>query len=87
MNAGITLKDLLSFGSIGATVIGCAFFFGSLTHRVETLEKSTVTAERIARMETNIDNMTRSASDLRASVDLLSRQIRRNRNGETTNEQ
>ena len=33
MNQGITLKDLLAFGSIGATIIAGAFFFGGLAAR------------------------------------------------------
>ena len=68
MNQGITLKDLLAFGSIGATIIAGAFFFGGLAARVETLEHSTVTAERIATLEAEVRTMRESTDDLKGSI-------------------
>lgn len=68
MNQGITLKDLLAFGSIGATIIAGAFFFGGLAARVQTLEHSTVTAERMATLEGEVRAMRASTDELKTSV-------------------
>lgn len=76
MNQGITLKDLLAFGSIGATIIAGAFFFGGLSARVVTLEQSTVTAERMATLEGELRAMRSSTDDLKSSVQELVRAVR-----------
>lgn len=76
MNQGITLKDLLAFGSIGATIIAGAFFFGGLAARVETLEHSTVTAERMATLESEVRAMRSSTDELKTSIKDLVRTVR-----------
>lgn len=68
MNQGITLKDLIAFGSIGATIIAGAFFFGGLAARVQSLEQSTVTAERMATLEGEVRAMRSSTDELKTSV-------------------
>lgn len=79
MNQGITLKDLIAFGSIGATIVAGAFFFGGLASRVDTLEHSTVTAERIATLEGEVRAMRASTDDLKQSINALVREVRKDR--------
>lgn len=79
MNAGITLKDLLSFGSIGATIVFGAMWLGALEESVKTLQRSTVTSERIAILETNMKNITESNVELKQSVNTLVLEIRKSR--------
>jgi len=79
MNQGITLKDLLAFGSIGATIIAGAFFFGGLAARVQALEQSTVTAERIATLEGEVRAMRASTDELRGSIKDLVRAVKNDR--------
>ena len=79
MNQGITLKDLLAFGSIGATIIAGAFFFGGLAARVQALEQSTVTAERIATLEGEVRSMRASTDELRGSIKDLVRAVKNDR--------
>jgi hypothetical protein len=79
MSQGITLKDLIAFGSIGATIIAGAFFFGGLAARVQALEHSTVTAERMATLEGEVRAMRQSTDDLKGSVKELVVAVRRDR--------
>jgi hypothetical protein len=79
MNQGITLKDLVAFGSIGATIIAGAFFFGGLAARVQVLEHSTVTAERIATLEAEVRTMRESTDDLKGSIKDLVRAVKAER--------
>lgn len=79
MNQGVTLKDLLAFGSIGATIIAGAFFFGGLAARVEQLEHSTVTAERIATLEAEVRTMRESTDELKGSIKDLVRAVKADR--------
>lgn len=79
MNQGITLKDLLAFGSIGATIIAGAFFFGGLAARVQALEDSTVTAERMATLEGEVRAMRASTDEMKTSVKDLVRAVRQER--------
>lgn len=79
MNQGITLKDLLAFGSIGATIIAGAFFFGGLAARVQALEQSTVTAERIATLEGEVRAMRASTDELKGSIKDLVRAVKNDR--------
>ena len=80
MNAGITLKDLLSFGSIGATIVFGSMWLGALDESVRTLKSSTVTAERIASLETEVREFKQTNKELRESVNVLIREIRRGPN-------
>jgi hypothetical protein len=68
MNQGFNFKDLVAFGSIGATIIASAFFFGGMATRVEVLEHSTVTAERMATLEGEVRAMRQSTDELKGSV-------------------
>lgn len=79
MNQGFSLKDLVAFGSIGATIIAGAFFFGGLAARVQVLEQSTVTAERMATLESEVRAMRQSTDDLKGSVKDLVVAVRRDR--------
>lgn len=79
MSQGIMLKDLIAFGSIGATIIGCAFFFGGLSARVQSLEHSTVTAERIATLEAEVRTMRESTDELKGSIKDLVRAVKADR--------
>lgn len=79
MNQGITLKDLVAFGSIGATIIAGAFFFGGLAARVQALETSTVTAERMATLEGEVRGMRQSTDELKVSMKELVVAVRRDR--------
>ena len=80
MNAGITLKDLLAFGSIGATIVFGSMWLGALDESVRTLRSSTVTAERIAALEVEVREFKSTNKDLRESVNTLIKEIRRNPN-------
>ncbi len=79
MNQGISVKDLVAFGSIGATIIAGAFFFGGLAARVQTLETSTVTAERIATLEAEVRTMRQSTDELKGSIKDLVRAVKADR--------
>ena len=79
MNQGITLKDIVAFASIGATIIAGAFFFGGLAARVQVIERSTVTAERMATLEGEVRAMRQSTDELKGSVKDLVAALRRGR--------
>ena len=71
MNAAgvITIKDLLSFGSIGAAVIAGVFFFGELSSRVTTLEKRQDLSDDVAAMKTQLTNLDRQLDRIERKLD------------------
>ena len=61
---------------ISATV-AVLWWASDLTRRVSTVEASTVTAERIARLEAEVRGLGESTKELRGSVQELVRELRR----------
>lgn len=61
---------------ISATV-AALWWASDLTRRVKTVETSTVTAERIARLETEVGTLGDSTKELKASINDLVRELRR----------
>ena len=49
-----------------------------LTRRVQTIEGSTVTGERIARLETEVRALGESTRELKGSINELVRELRKN---------
>jgi len=63
---------------ISATV-AALWWASDLTRRVTTVEASTVTAERIARLETEVRALGEGTRELKASVQDLVRELRNER--------
>jgi hypothetical protein len=61
---------------VSATVAGL-WWASDLTRRVQTIEQSTVTAERIARLEVEVRALGDNTRDLKGSVRELVRELRR----------
>ena len=61
---------------ISATV-AALWWASDLTRRVQTIEQSTVTAERIARLEEEVRALADNTGDLKAGVKDLVRELRR----------
>jgi len=61
---------------ISAT-IAALWWASDLTRRVSTVEASTVTAERIARLEAEVRGLGESTRELKGSVQELVRELRR----------
>ena len=61
---------------ISATV-GALWWASDLTRRVQTIEGSTVTAERIARLETEVRALSESTHELKGGINELVHELRR----------
>jgi hypothetical protein len=61
---------------ISATV-GALWWASDLTRRVKTIESSTVTAERIARLEIEVRTVADNTRELKGSINELVRELRR----------
>lgn len=61
---------------VSATV-AALWWASDLTRRVDTIERSTVTAERIARLEVEVQALTEGAHELRTSVKDLLHELKR----------
>lgn len=61
---------------IGATVTAL-WWASDLTRRVNTIEGSTVTAERIARLETEVRTLGDNTRELKGSINELVRELRK----------
>jgi hypothetical protein len=61
---------------VSATV-AALWWASDLTRRVQTVESSTVTAERIARLEVEVKALAESTHDLKVAVSDLVHEIRR----------
>ena len=61
---------------ISATV-AALWWASDLTRRVKTIEESTVTAERIARLETEVRTLGDNTKELKAGIGELVRELRR----------
>jgi len=59
----------------GATV-AALWWASDLTRRVNTIEASTVTAERIARLEAEVRTLGENTRELKASINELVRELR-----------
>lgn len=66
-----------SFVYLVAATVTALWWASDLTRRVDTIEHSTVTAERIARLEEQVGTLAENTKDLRASVNDLVRELRR----------
>jgi len=62
---------------IGASAAGL-WWAADLTRQVTTLNGSTVTAERIATLETEVRNLGDSTRELKVSINDLVRELKRN---------
>ncbi len=63
---------------VSATV-AALWWASDLTRRIDTIEHSTVTAERIARLETEVRVLSEGTHDLNVSVSDLLRELQRRR--------
>ena len=61
---------------VSATV-AALWWASDITRRVTTIEGSTVTAERIARLETEVRSLTESTHELKASINELVHELKR----------
>ena len=61
---------------VSATV-GALWWASDLTRRVKTIESSTVTAERIARLETEVHTLADNTKELKRSINDLVHELRR----------
>lgn len=68
----------ISMGSLMIAIFVGAMWLGSLDQKVEQLRSSTVTAERIARLEARVDTLAGNTADLKGAVSDLVRELRRN---------
>ncbi|NOT41025.1 MAG: hypothetical protein HOP13_11075 [Alphaproteobacteria bacterium] len=56
--------------------VAALWWASALTTRVQTIERSTVTAERIARLESEVANLTESTKDLKHGIGDLVHELR-----------
>lgn len=61
---------------VSATV-AALWWASDLTRRVTTIEGSTVTAERLARLETEVRSLAESTRELKASINELVHELKR----------
>lgn len=61
---------------VSATVTGL-WWASDLTRRVQTIESSTVTGERIARLEAEVRGLAESTRELKGSIGELVRELKR----------
>lgn len=74
----MTLQKLIGPATaiyIASATIACIWWASDLTRRVETIENSTVTAERLARLEAKLQALADVTHDLKQGVRELSRNI------------
>ncbi len=60
-----------------SVTVGALWWASDLTRRVRTIEDSTVTAERIARLETEVRALAENTRELKGSINDLVRELRR----------
>jgi hypothetical protein len=60
-----------------SAAVAALWWASDLTRRVKTIEESTVTAERIARLETEVRALAEGTKELRLSINDLVRELRR----------
>lgn len=73
---GRTPQDLVLHCLVSATVTAL-WWASDLTRRVATIENSTVTAERIARLEGEVRTLGDNTRELKGSINELVRELRR----------
>ena len=75
--------DLACFGTaiffLASASVAALWWASDLTARVHGLERSTVTAERIARLETQVTALSENTKDLKAGIADLVHELRRPR--------
>lgn len=57
--------------------VAALWWASDLTRRVQTIEGSTVTGERIARLETEVRGLAESTRELKGSISELVRELKR----------
>ena len=62
---------------VSATV-AALWWASDLTRRVKTIEESTVTAERIARLESEVSTLADNTKELKGSINDLVHELKRN---------
>jgi HAMP domain-containing protein len=60
-----------------SATVASLWWASDLSRRVQTIEQSTVTAERLARVETEVRALAQATRDLRTSVDGLAGNLKR----------
>jgi translation initiation factor IF-2 len=60
-----------------SVTVGTLWWASDLTRRVRTIEASTVTGERIARLEQEVRSLAESTKELKGSIGELVRELRR----------
>ena len=66
-----------TFVYLVSATIAALWWASDLTRRVTTIEASTVTAERIARLETEVRALSDNTKELKAGINELVRELRR----------
>lgn len=61
---------------LASASVAALWWASDLTTRVATLERSTVTAERIARLETEVAGLSENTKDLKRGIEDLVRELR-----------
>ena len=64
---------------LASASVAALWWASDLTSRVQGLERSTVTAERIARLETEVASLSESTKDLKAGIADLVHELRRSK--------
>jgi hypothetical protein len=76
----MTLDKMLGPATIvylASATVAALWWASDLTRRVQTIEQSTVTAERIARLEAEVRTVAESTRELNGGVKDLVRELRR----------
>ena len=66
-----------TFVYLAASTVTALWWASDLTRRVDTVERSTVTAERIARLEAQVETLAENTKDLKVSINDLMHELRR----------
>ena len=65
-----------TFVYIATVTVAALWWASDLTTRVHAIERSTVTAERIARLETEVGTLSENTKDLKRGIEDLVRELR-----------
>ena len=75
--SGFTIKDLVSFAGLGATIFFGAMWLGSLSERVVELKATAISDGRIARLEQRLDTLDDNTKEIKQSIQELIREWRK----------
>ena len=64
-----------TFVYLAASTVAALWWASDLTRRVDTIERSTVTAERIARLEAEVGTLAENTKDLKVSINDLMHEL------------